>query len=223
MRQVSAPRLRGLYALTPQQPERGQASRLLDITERAIFGGARLIQYRDKTRDEMTARHRAALLCGLCHTSGALLIVNDRVDLARHVGADGVHLGEDDAPLDEARKTLRDDAVIGLSCYDSLQRAEDAEAAGADYVAFGSFFPSTTKPAARRADLELLARARERLQVPICCIGGITTDNGASLVAAGADLLAVVDGLFGRDDITGTARAFSRIFQQSPYRSAGSG
>ncbi|HHC71366.1 MAG TPA: thiamine phosphate synthase [Thiotrichales bacterium] len=199
---------RGLYAITPDR-----AGPLLGETaERVLAGGARVLQYRDKGDDAERRLREARMLAALCHRHDALLIVNDDVELAAACGADGVHLGRDDGDPSIARARLGDGAVIGISCYDSLELAESAAAAGADYVAFGSFFPSPTKPEAVRASVELLHDARRRLALPIVAIGGITPENGPALVAAGAHMLAVISGLFGTADPTEAARRYAALF-----------
>ncbi len=196
----------GLYAITD-----GPRGDLLAAAEAALQGGAALLQYRDKTADHARRLQEAAALSALRARFDVPLIVNDDVELARESGAAGVHLGEDDPGIAQARKVLGPDAVIGVSCYDSLQRARDAAAAGADYLAFGAFFPSPTKPHARRATPELLHQARA-LGKPLVAIGGITIDNGALLVEAGADFLAVVSAVFGAPDIRAAASAFAGLF-----------
>jgi len=202
--------LSGLYALT----DTGliPSSRLIGAVDAAIRGGARLVQYRDKSADRERRRREAEALLELCHGHGVPLIINDDLELAAAVGADGVHLGRDDPQPAAARVLLGPRALIGVSCYDSLPRAVTAAQAGADYVAFGSFHPSATKPGAARAPMELLTRARRELSVPICAIGGITPANGAALLAAGADMLAVIHGLFAAKDITAAAGAYAGIF-----------
>ncbi|HWP94938.1 MAG TPA: thiamine phosphate synthase [Gammaproteobacteria bacterium] len=202
--------LRGLYVITDASLTPGP--RLATAVAAALRGGARLVQYRDKTADESRRHTEASTLRSLCRAHGVPFIVNDDVELAAAVGADGVHLGRDDASLPAARARLGPDAIIGASCYDSLARALDAEANGADYVAFGSFFPSPTKPHAIPAPLALLGEARRRLHIPICAIGGIRTDNAAVLLTAGADMLAVVSGVFGADDVEAAAREFAHLF-----------
>jgi thiamine-phosphate pyrophosphorylase len=206
--------LRGLYAITPEPPLSIQAQGRQ--VEQAIAGGARVVQYRDKSRDRAGDRERrlaeARALLAICRAAGVPLIVNDDAALAAAVEADGVHLGRDDIPPGEARRLLGPAAIIGVSCYDRLDLAEAAQTAGADYVAFGSFFPSSTKPLAVRADLDLLRRARQRIRLPLVAIGGITPENGAALIAAGADLLAVVSGIFSRPDPEDAARAYTRLF-----------
>lgn len=205
---------RGLYAITPQQPAPGLG--LARQVELAIAGGARVVQYRAKPRDRAGDRERrlaeARSLLAVCRAAGVPLIVNDDAALAAAIAADGVHLGRADGPPGEARRLLGPAAIVGVSCYDRLDLAEAAEAAGADYVAFGSFFPSSTKPLAVRTDPDLLRRARRRLRLPLVAIGGITPENGAALIEAGADLLAVVSGVFGGPDPGGAARAYARLF-----------
>lgn len=210
--------LHGLYAITDTGLTSGD--RLLPAVEAAIRGGARLVQYRDKSSDPARRRREAESLLKLCREHGVPLIVNDDLELAASLNADGVHLGRDDAPLAAARVVLGPRALIGVSCYDSLPRAVAAAQAGADYVAFGSFYPSNSKPGAGRAPLELLDQARRELSVPICAIGGITPQNGAVLLAAGADMLAVVQGLFGTNDVMGAAHAYSTLFTWNPPKPA---
>jgi len=204
--------LRGLYAITSAALLRAPGA-LPRAVEAALAGGARLIQYRDKAGGDAVARRDTAkALLGLCRAHSALFIVNDDVELALAVGADGVHLGQGDLPLREARRRLGGLATIGVSCANVLEHAVAAQDEGASYVAFGRFFPSRTKPDAPPAELALLRQARARLQVPICAIGGITPANGAALVEAGASMLAAVEGVFGVSDIEGAARAYARLF-----------
>ena len=201
--------LQGLYGITDGAP----LPRLQSSVEAAIRGGARLIQYRDKSTDASRRRAEAEALSELCRGHGVLFIVNDDVDLAAAVDADGVHLGRDDAAIDTARVRLGPRAIIGVSCYDSLERASQAAHAGADYVAFGSFFVSSSKPAAVRAPLSLLTAAHARLGIPVCAIGGITPANGGELVQAGADMLAVIQGLFGAADVKTAAKDYAKLFR----------
>jgi thiamine-phosphate pyrophosphorylase len=203
-------RVRGLYLITPDA-DRALGTLAQDVAC-ALRGGAAVVQYRRKTADESARREEACRLASLCRSAGVPFIVNDDVALAKDVSASGVHLGRDDVPLPEAREILGGSALIGLSCYNSLPRALEAEAAGADYVAFGSFFPSPTKPEAVRAGIELLREARARLQVPIVAIGGITPDNAPALVETGADAVAVISGVFGAPDMEAAARNYSRLF-----------
>lgn len=203
--------LRGLYAITSEAICRSP-DRLVAAAAEALAGGARLIQYRDKWHDAATRERNAHALRGLCHEFGALLIVNDDPALAEAVDADGVHVGASDASLAEARRRLGSRAIIGVSCANSLERARAAQAAGASYVAFGRFFDSSTKPDAPQADLALLRAARTEIQLPICVIGGLLPSNTGALIAAGADMAAAVEGVFGTADIEAAAREYSRLF-----------
>lgn len=196
----------GLYAITD-----GPRPDLLDAVAQALAGGARLVQYRDKSVDAARRHAEAAALGQLCATHAVPLIINDDVALARAVAADGVHLGKDDGDVVAARTMLGEDAIIGVSCYDSLARAQAAARAGASYIAFGAFFPSPTKPLAPRAALDLL-RQSAALGVPRVAIGGITPDNAASLVEAGADYLAVISAVFGAADIRAAAQRFAHLY-----------
>jgi thiamine-phosphate pyrophosphorylase len=196
---------RGLYAITREgYPD---AAALAEAVAAAIRGGAAVAQYRAKSAADPLAE--AERLLAVCRAGGVPLIINDDVELAGRIGADGVHLGKDDPNLEKARRILGPDAIIGVSCYDSVERAVQAEAAGAGYVAFGRFFPSRTKPGAPCARLETLAGAKRRLSVPIVAIGGITPENGGPLLEAGAGLLAVIDGVFGAGDPERAARRFA--------------
>jgi len=199
-------RRRGLYAITD-----GPRDDLLDVCASALAGGASLLQYRDKTADASRRRAEATALLLLCRTHGVPLIINDDALLAQAVGADGVHLGEDDSDLADVRERLGSDAIIGVSCYDSLERAADLARRGADYLAFGAFFASPTKPGARRAKPALLQAAR-RFGRPLVAIGGITPDNAHSLIDAGADFVAAITGVFGADDVRSAAARYASLF-----------
>lgn len=200
-------RLTGVYAVTPDLPT---TSLLVARVEAALAGGARAIQYRNKTADGALQAAQAAALARVAQARGALCIVNDDAALAASVGADGVHLGEDDGDVAEARARVGADALIGVSCYNDFARAEAALAAGADYVAFGSFYPSSVKPGARRAGLELLHRARP-LGVPVVAIGGINASNAGELKGAGADAIAVISAIFDAGDLGQVERAAREV------------
>ncbi len=202
--------IRGLYAITPEMPD---TAALLAKVKAALSGGARLVQYRSKSRDVALRHEQAAELRALCRAHAVPLIINDDVRLAVLTDADGVHLGEEDASLREARINLGPDKIIGVSCYQDLARARRAEAEGADYVAFGSFYPSPTKPGARPCPIGLLAEAKGALKLPVVAIGGITPENAAALVAAGADAVAVISALFDAPDIAAVAAQFDSLFQ----------
>jgi thiamine-phosphate pyrophosphorylase len=205
-------RLRGLYAIADTSQLRG--AELLDAVAATLRGGARVIQYRDKTTRSQR-REEAAALRQLCDQYDALLIINDDVQLAADIAADGVHLGREDIALDKARVTLGADAIIGVSCYNQMSRAQRLVQAGADYVAFGSFFISPTKPEAVSADIGLIIAAKRALKVPVVAIGGITPENGAALVTAGADALAVISGVFAQPDPEQAARRYAALFATS--------
>ncbi len=204
---------RGLYALTDSGYV--QPGMLVNAVRHAIIGGAVMIQYRDKGADHGRRKREAAQLRDVCHDHDVLFIVNDDVRLADDVGADGVHLGRDDRPVDHARRALGPNAIIGASCYNSVSFARRARDAGADYVAFGSFFPSRTKDRATRVHADILAEARTAVDLPIVAIGGITPENGATLIHAGADLLAACAGVFDHRDPEGAARHYAALFRDS--------
>lgn len=199
---------RGLYAITPEGLE---GAELLDDVARALSGGAEILQYRAKSQ---AARETARVLVELCRSHGAFLIVNDDPELAAEVDADGVHLGRDDESIDRARRLIGPDRIIGVSCYNDLERAARLAAQGADYLAFGSMFPSPTKPDAVRCLPKVLTAARG-LGKPVVAIGGITLDHAPELIAAGADMLAVISDLFDAPDIEARARAYSRLFSRA--------
>lgn len=201
----------GLYAVTDTAMLPGE--NLFTAVAAAIRGGAVIVQYRDKTGTDDERLYQAGKLQALCHEAGVPLLINDDTDLALQVGAAGVHLGQEDTDLAEARRRLGDRAIIGATCHGDLDLARKAVAASADYVAFGRFFASGTKPDAVTADTRVLTEARS-LKVPLVAIGGITTENGADLVRAGADCLAVVGDLFGAPDTEHQARVFSGIIRQ---------
>ncbi|MFZ7095828.1 thiamine phosphate synthase [Luteimonas dalianensis] len=207
MNESTAARPRGLYLITPDEADTG---RLLDRAE-AVIGHATWLQYRNKAAGAALRKAQAQALAGLCRAAGVALIINDDPALAHACGADGVHLGEDDGGIVQARALLGEAAIIGASCYDDIGRAARMAAAGADYLAFGAFFPSTSKATTRRAGPELLQQARA-LGRPLVAIGGITADNAPALVAAGADLVAVIGGVFDAPDPAAAARALRHAF-----------
>ena len=202
--------LHGLYVIT--EDRRLGANAIAAAVEAALHGGARVVQYRDKSDDGARRLAEARALKELCAAHGVPLLINDDIDLALAVGANGVHLGRDDADVASARRLLPAQSLIGVSCYNRFELAQNAAAAGADYVAFGSFHVSPTKPYAVRADPDLLRRARRELSLPTVAIGGISPENGAALVRAGADMLAVISAVFAAPDITAATRAFAPCF-----------
>ncbi len=204
-------KLRGLYAITDSQL---LAGRFLSYVEAALEGGVTLLQYRDKSDNQAQRLREAEALRELCERYKTRLIINDDAELAARLGV-GVHLGQTDGPLTPARTLLGREAIIGSTCHAQLELAEQAAREGASYVAFGRFFNSVTKPGAPAANLELIQQAKARIKLPVAVIGGITLDNATPLVEHGADLLAVVHGLFGADspqEVTRRARAFNALF-----------
>ena len=209
----------GLYALTPDLLD---SDELLARVAAAIAGGASAIQYRNKIASPPLKRAQALALRDLCAGNRVTFIVNDDINLAYSVDADGVHVGRDDASVAHARQRMGHGAIVGASCYDSLERAIAAVAAGADYIAFGSLHPSATKPDAVRADPSLITAAKTRFwTVPVVAIGGITTSHASTLIAAGADALAVITAVFDAPDVRAAAKAFSDLFAARSVSPAG--
>lgn len=213
MKSLKPTPLKGLYAITDEtlMPE----SRFAEMLH-ACLPAASVLQYRDKSANHEKRRQQAQLCRQLCDEYGALLIINDDIELARETKADGVHIGKDDQSLQQARDVLGDDSIIGVSCYDQLELALKADSEGADYIAFGSFFSSNIKPQAPRASIELISRFKQQSDTPLCCIGGITRSNHRPLLDAGADMLAVISDIFGQTSsasIEQAARHFQRSFK----------
>ena len=208
---VSHAGVRGLYAVTPDEPDIGSLARKV---RKALAGGVRILQYRNKSANAALRREQGTALLALCREARIPFVINDDLDLARAIRADGLHLGRDDVSIAVARAQLGEDKLLGVSCYDRLELALAAREAGADYVAFGSAFPSSTKPEATRAPLSLYREARARLDLPIVAIGGITTENAHNVIEAGADAVAVISALFDSPDVEAAARGFSRLFDR---------
>ena len=198
--------IRGLYAITPDEPDTAELLRKVRL---ALLGGAGILQYRNKSMGTAMRLEQAHALRKLTHEFSVPLIINDDAVLAQQVEADGVHLGGEDGSVAAARAVLGSDKLIGVSCYNRITLAHEAVRQGADYVAFGSFFASTVKPGAVVASPELLRQARREIAVPLVAIGGITVHNGAQLLKAGADALAVISAVFSALDIQDAARQFS--------------
>ena len=209
------PLLRGVYAITDDALL--PPAEMLPKVEEALAAGIRFLQYRSKSTDADSRLRTARELAALCTAYEVPLIINDAVDLAIEADAQGVHLGRQDAPVAEARARLGPEALIGASCHADLALALKAEEDGADYVAFGRFFPSATKPAAPAAPLAILGEAKQRLRVPVVAIGGIQRENGAAALQAGADMLAAVHAVFGGDDVAGDTRALCALFQRKKH------
>lgn len=206
------PELRGLYAITPEHED---GARLLSEVAAALAGGCRIVQHRDKLSAMPERLARARALRELTRRHKAKLLINDDIALAFLVEADGVHLGKDDGNLMAARAMLGPHRILGASCYADFAAAQVAEAAGVDYVAFGAAYPSPTKPNAPLAGSDLFFAAKTRLTVASCAIGGITLANAPPLIAAGADLLAVITDLFSAPDIAARAAAYQRLFEEA--------
>ena len=202
------PAPRGLYLITPDETD---TARLMARTAPLLAAGVTWLQYRNKTAGDALRHEQASALQSLCATAGVPLIINDDVHLAKSIGAAGVHLGEDDGDIAAARALLGAQAIIGASCYDELPLAQRAVAAGASYVAFGAFFPTRSKTDTRQAGVELLAQSAS-LGVPRVAIGGITPDNARNLVEAGADLVAVISGVYDAADPVAAVHAYRRCF-----------
>ena len=198
--------LRGLYAIT--DAELIAEENFTVAIELTLKGGAQLI----KSENREKRLQQAQTLKALCETYNALLIINDDVELAKQVDAHGVHLGIDDASIHAARKQLGTEKIIGVSCYNRFDLALQANDQGADYIAFGSFYASPTKPNAVKADINLLHQAKQKIGLPLCAIGGITLNNASQLVEAGADMLAVISSVFAEDDIQSASQSFQQLF-----------
>ena len=203
-------KIAGLYAITPDSVD---TDLLCQMVEASILGGARVVQYRNKVADHKLRIKQAIALLKVCKKHQIPLIINDHVKLCLAIDADGVHIGGDDGDIAAIKSRIGEDKILGVSCYGEFARAEAAEKAGADYVAFGACFPSSTKPNAPRADLDLFTQAK-KLNLPSVAIGGITLENAASVVEAGANAIAVIGELFKQepDKIRATAQQFSSIF-----------
>lgn len=200
----------GLYAITPDALDTGD---LVGKVRMALAGGVRAVQYRTKSASPALRRDQGLALLELCRAAHVPLIINDDLDLAEALGADGLHLGREDVPIAAARARLGEGRLLGASCYDQLDLATRACNAGADYVAFGSAFSSLTKPGATRAPLSLYREAKARLTCPIVAIGGITSQNAQAVIDAGADAVAVISGLFDAPDIERRALEFASLFR----------
>ena len=198
---------RGLYVIT--QPEHKSITQVVQAVEAALKGGAVMVQYRDK--NPINAPLLAGQLLSVCRHYHVPLLINDSLELALTVGADGVHLGQHDGEIADARRRLGPEAIIGVSCYNDLDQAVAATRVGADYIAFGRFFTSGSKPLAAPAEIKTLSRAKQVLKTPVVAIGGILPENGGQLIAAGADLLAVIGGVFDNEPET-AARAYQPLF-----------
>ena len=201
--------IRGLYAITPDMAD---LNTLIQKTQSAIEGGVFMVQYRSKIHDHDVKMQQCAAILRLCREYEIPCIVNDDVDMCRSLEADGVHLGEKDDNIAEVRRILGEDAIIGSSCYDQLERAKQAQKEGASYVAFGAMYPTSTKPNAPRATIGLLREANSQIQIPIVAIGGITVNNAHDVIETGVDAIAVINSLYESHSIKETAETLSQMF-----------
>lgn len=207
------PLSRGVYAITDETLLTGVL--LCERVQAALEAGLSLLQYRNKHSPWTERVAQCQTIKTLCGQFQTPFLINDDVDLCLEVGADGVHLGQGDARLRSARQRLGDSAIIGITCHNNLSLARDAQEQEASYVAFGRFFPSSIKPLAPPATLDDLRQARAALRLPIVAIGGINPENGATLIEAGADMLAVIHYLFAFPDVSARVRQLNLLFQPS--------
>jgi thiamine-phosphate pyrophosphorylase len=205
-------KLRGLYAITDAALI--SRERFAETVEAAVRSGATMVQLREKDIPAEEVARLGKELLAVTRQYGALLIVNDHPSVALEIGADGVHVGRDDPPVAEARALLGPNIIIGASCYGDVDKAVEAEQAGADYVAFGTPFPSPTKVKRTDISLDIFQAAKQRVNVPIFAIGGININNAAQVIGAGADGIAVVSGIFAASDVGAAAQALARLFEE---------
>ncbi len=203
-------KISGIYAIT--DPILISDKQLYDKVSLAIDGGISVLQYRNKFADEKLKKEQAYVLNKLCQQHQVTFIINDDVTLAKEVDADGVHIGAEDLAITHARAILGEYKIIGVSCYNQLDRAIQAQLSGADYIALGRFFPSNTKPQAIQADLSIIQHVKQHIQLPIVAIGGINSSNASLLINAGVDALAVIEGIFGQEDIKAASQQLSNLF-----------
>jgi thiamine-phosphate pyrophosphorylase len=204
--------LNGLYLVTPDCDD---TALLCQQVKQAVQGGVSMVQYRHKTASEALRLEQASALLSICREADVPLLINDHIDLALTLDADGVHVGQHDEAVAQARALLGAGKIIGASCYNRFELAEQAQAAGADYIAFGACYPSPTKPEAPRANAALFTLAKQSLSLPVVGIGGITLDNAPPLIAAGADALAVITDIFQAGDISARCRQYLPLFAKN--------
>lgn len=204
--------MNGLYIVTPDWDD---TERLLSVSEQALQGGATLLQYRHKTAGPELRRTQAIALQALCRRYARPFIINDYVELCMELDADGIHVGGTDASVAAVRAAVGPDKIVGASCYGSLQLARDAHLAGASYVAYGGFYPSKVKKYPLTTSIDILAQSKAEIPLPSVVIGGMTQQNSAPLVAAGADMVAAISSVYLADDPQAAARAFADLFGTS--------
>ena len=202
--------INGLYAITPDMAD---TDLLLQKIEAALQGGINILQYRNKAASHKLQTQQARAILPLCRQYNVPLIINDSVKLCLTLGADGVHLGADDGNLREVRARIGDDKIFGASCYNRFDLALSAQQAGANYVAFGACFASETKPNAPVVGLDLFVKAKNELNIPAVAIGGITLQNAAQAIQAGANAVAVINAIFNTNDVKLSSQQFSLLFK----------
>lgn len=205
----------GLYAITPDLENTND---LLNKVQQALEGRVQLIQYRNKLANEILRRKQAKLLLQLCREYGIPLVINDHLDLAIEIDADGLHVGQDDISVTQARNQFGQDKIIGASCYNNLDLAVQAEKEGADYVAFGAFFSSLTKPNTISVTMDLVDQAKKKISLPIVAIGGIKLANARTVIQGGCAAVAVCNDLFHTENIKATATQYSQLFAENNQR-----
>lgn len=203
-------KLQGLYVITDEKLT--PYDRIIDMVEKALKGGARIVQLRDKNNSDDFLFHYGVLLKELCEKYDAYFIVNDRVELAKKVNAHGVHIGKEDTDIKEAMEKLKG-KIIGVSCYGDIERAKIMESLGASYVAFGSFYPSPTKPDSKLVDKSIISKAKKILSIPICVIGGLNVERAKELVSLGAQMVAVVSDIWTAKSIEERAKEYKNLFK----------
>ena len=208
-------KLQGLYVIVDAACI--GTNEMISKTQEVLSAGVSIIQYRDKKNQATKKSQIAQQLRNITHDYQSLLIINDDVELACSIDADGIHLGKDDMAIELARKSLGQHKIIGASCYASFENAKPAIEASADYIAFGSFYPSPTKPHAPRAKIELLKRAKQTFSTPVCAIGGITTTNASDIYKAGADMIAVISSVFNASSPSRAVQEYLTQIQPSQH------
>lgn len=202
--------MKGLYIVTPDWDD---TDKMVAATEAALKGGVALVQYRHKTASAELRKEQASRLLDLCRQYDRPLVINDFVELCMELGADGIHVGGTDAPVAEVRKAIGPDKILGASCYGSLELAHKAHEAGANYVAFGGFYPSRVKKYEVSTPVDIITRAKQQLPVPVVVIGGMTQENSVPLIRAGSDMVAAISSVYMTDDPQAAAEAFVDLFK----------
>lgn len=209
---MSSLKISGLYAITP---DLNHTNDLLNKTRQVLEGGVKLVQYRNKSANDSLRREQAKLLLPLCREHNALLIINDHLEIAIEIDADGVHVGKNDVPVSAAKNLLGHNKIVGTSCYNQLGLAKQAQKDGADYIAFGAFFSSLTKPNAVSVSISLVNQAQKALSIPIVGIGGIQLTNARTVIQSGCAAIAVCHDLFQAENIKATAEHYVQLFAET--------